>query len=159
ILEKEIARTPADPSLHLDYNALLYQLGRTGDLLRSYERAPQSRELLLGKAFLLARENRHAEAHAIYESLKARDPSDRLAATGAAQVMTSMGRHAEALTLFESVLARHGDDARLFSLAAELAHLRADPEKAAWLCEQGLAKMPDSGPCLAMLSIASRMMG
>ena len=158
ILEREITRTPADPALHLDYNALLYQLGRSDDLLKSYERAPQSRELLLGKAFLLARENRHAEAHAIYESLQARDPNDRLAATGAAQVMTSMGRHAEALTLFESVLARHGDDARLFSLAAEPALLSNDPEKAAWLCERGLAKTPGSGPCLAMLSIASRMM-
>ncbi|HEY8254852.1 MAG TPA: tetratricopeptide repeat protein [Rhizomicrobium sp.] len=159
IFEKEIARTPADPALHLDYNALLYQLGRKDAFLKSFERAPQSRELLLGKAFLLAREKRFAEAHAIYESLKARDANDRLAATGAAQVMTSMGHHGEAVALFDSVLARHGDDARLFSLAAEPALLGNDPEKAAWLCEQGLAKTPDSGPCLAMLSIASRMMG
>jgi len=158
ILEKEIARTPADPGLHLDYNAMLYQLDRKDAFLKSFDRAPQSRELLLGKAFLLAREKRLAEAHAIYESLKARDPTDRLAATGAAQVMTSMGRHGEALVLFESVLARHGDDARLFSLAAEPALLDNDPQKAAWLCEQGLVRTPDSGPCLAMLSIASRMM-
>jgi tetratricopeptide (TPR) repeat protein len=158
LLEKEIARTPADPALHLDYNALLYQLGRKDAFLKSFDRAPQSRELLLGKAFLLAREKHFAEAHDIYESLKARDANDRLAATGAAQVMTSMGRHSEALALFESVLARHGDDARLFSLAAEPALLSNDPEKAAWLCEQGLAKTPGSGPCLAMLSIASRMM-
>jgi hypothetical protein len=47
----------------------------------------------------------------------------------------------------------------LFSIAAEPALLRNDPEKAAWLCEQGLAKDPHSGACLAMLSIASRMMG
>ena len=67
IFEKEIARTPADPALHLDYNALLYQLGRNDEFLKSYDRAPQSRELLLGKAFLLAREKRHAEAHAIYD--------------------------------------------------------------------------------------------
>ena len=159
LFEEEIARTPADPALHLDYNALLYQLDRKDAFLKSFDRAPPSRELLLGKAFLLARENRHAEAHAIYESLKARDPSDRLAATGAAQVMTSMGRHGEALALFESVLARHRDDARLFSLAAEPALLSNDPQKAAWLCEQGLAQTPGSGPCLAMLSIASRMMG
>jgi predicted Zn-dependent protease len=158
LLEKELGRTPGDPALHLDYNALLYQLGRSGDLLKSYDRAPQSRELLLGKAFLLAREKHFEEAHEIYAGLQARDPGDRLAATGAAQVMTSMGRHAEALALFESVLARHGDDARLFSIAAEPALLGGDPQKAAWLCEQGLARARHDGSCLAMLSIASRMM-
>src|SRR5207302_715268 len=47
ILEKELLRTPADPGLHLDYNALLYQLNRSGDFLKSYERAPESRGLLL----------------------------------------------------------------------------------------------------------------
>ncbi len=158
IFEKEIARTPADPGLHLDYNALLYQLGRGEDFLKSYDRAPQGRELLLGKAFLLAREKRHVEAHDIYEGLKGRDPNDRLAAIGAAQLLTAMGRHGEAVAAFEAVLARHGNEAKLLSIAAEPALLNADPEKAAWLCEQGLANTPNSAACLAMLSIASRMM-
>jgi len=158
ILENELARAPADPGLHLDYNALLYQLDRQDAFLKSYDRAPESRELLLGKAFLLARENRHAEAHEIYERLKARDPADRLAAIGAAQVTTAMGQHARSLILFEEVLARHGDDAKLLSIAAEPALLSGDPEKAAFLCERGLAQTPDSGACLAMLSIASRML-
>lgn len=159
IFEKEIARAPSDPGLHLDYNALLYQLGRTADLLKSYDRAPQSRELLLGKAFLLAREKRHEEAHAIYAGLTARNPDDRLAAIGAAQVMTAMGRHGEALAQFEAVLARHGSEAKLLSLAAEPALLSGDPEKAARFCEEGWAKAPENGSSLAMLSIASRMMG
>jgi tetratricopeptide (TPR) repeat protein len=158
VLEKELARTPADPALHFDYNALLYQLGRGEKFLKSYDRAPESRELLLGKAFLLAREKRHAEAHAIYVGLQARDPGDRLAAIGAAQVMTGMGRHAEAVALFEAVLARHGHEAKLLGLAAEPALLSGDPQKAAWLCEQGLAGTPHNPSCLAMLSIASRMM-
>ncbi|HVW73319.1 MAG TPA: putative 2OG-Fe(II) oxygenase [Rhizomicrobium sp.] len=158
ILEKEIARTPTDPGLHLDYNALLYQLNRGDRFLKSYDGVPQTRELLLGKAFLLAREKRHAEAHDIYEGLKARDPDDRLAAIGAAQVMTAMGNHGEAVALFEAILARHGDDAKLLSIAAEPALLGGDPEKAAHLCERGLARTPLSGACLAMLSIASRMM-
>jgi tetratricopeptide (TPR) repeat protein len=158
LFEKEIARAPSDPALHLDYNALLYQLGRSEKFLKSFDRAPESRELLLGKAFLLAREKHFEEAHAIYARLQARNPSDSLAAAGAAQVMTSMGRHAEALALFESVLARPGADARLFSIAAEPALLGGDPEKASWLCEQGLAQAPQNGACLAMLSIASRMM-
>jgi tetratricopeptide (TPR) repeat protein len=157
IFEDEIARTPADPALHLDYNALLYQLGRSGELLKSFDRAPASRDLLLGKAFILAREKRHAEAHALYTGLQARDPGDRLAAIGAAQVMTAMGRHGEALAQFEAILARFGGDAKLHSLAAEPALLAGDPQKAAWLCEQGLAKSPHDGSCLAMLSIASRL--
>src|SRR5471032_104836 len=158
IFEKEIARTPADAGLHLDYNALLYQLGRTDEFLKSYDRGPQSRELLLGKAFLLAREKRHAEAHAIYAGLQARDPSDRLAAIGVAQSLTAMGCHAEAAALFEALLARHGGDASLFSIAAEPALLNGDPQKAAWLCEQGLASAPHNASCLTMLSIASRML-
>ena len=159
LLDKEIARTPADPGLHLDYNALLYQLGRSSELLKSYDRAPASREILLGKAYLLARENRHAEAHGIYDGLQARDPGDRLAAVGAAQVMTAMGRPGEALAQFEEILARFGGDAKLHGLAAEAALLASDPQKAAWLCEQGLARTRYSGSCVAMLSIASRIIG
>jgi len=158
IFEKEIARAPTDAGLHLDYNALLYQLGRSGDYLKSYDLGPESRELLLGKAYLLAREKRHAEAHAIYAQLQARDPGDRLAVIGAAEVTTMMGRHAEALALFEAVLARHGKEAGLLSIAARPALLSGDPQKAAWLCEQGLQIAPNNASCLAMLSIASRMM-
>jgi tetratricopeptide (TPR) repeat protein len=158
ILEKELLRTPADPGLHLDYNALLYQLNRRGDFLKSYERAPENRELLLGKAFLLAREKHYEDAHAIYAGLQARDPNDRLAAIGAAQTMTAMGRHDESVALFEAVLARHGDEPKLLSLAAEPALLMGDPQKAAWLCQRGLASDPHSATCLAMLSIASRIM-
>ena len=158
IFEKEIAATPGDPGLHLDYNALLYQLGRSADLMKSYDRAPQSRELRLGKAFLLAREERYEEAHAIYAALRACDADDRLAAIGTAQVLTRMGRHGEAAASFDSVLARHGDEAKLLALAAEPALLGGDPGKAAHLCERGLARDRHSASCLAMLSIASRMM-
>jgi tetratricopeptide (TPR) repeat protein len=158
IFEKEIARTPGDPGLHLDYNSLLYQLGRTGELIKSFDRAPETRDLLLGKAFLLARQERYTEAHEIYTGLEARDRGDRLAAIGTAQLLTRMGRHGEAVAAFDSVLARHGGDAKLLALAAEPALLAGDPQKAASLCQQGLAKEPYSASCLAMLSIASRIM-
>ncbi|MBA2588246.1 MAG: tetratricopeptide repeat protein [Alphaproteobacteria bacterium] len=158
VFEEEIARTPADPGLHHDYNALLYQLGRSGEFLKSYDRSPQSRDLLLGKASFLTREKRTAEAHSLYAEQLARDPGDRLAAIGVAQSLTAMGRHAEAVVLYESLLARHGDDAGLFGIAAEPALLGGDPQKAAWLCERGLASAPHHGSCLALLSIASRML-
>lgn len=159
IFRQELARTPADPGLHLDYNALLYQMGRSDEFLKSFDSAPASRELLLGKAFLLAREKHYDEAHAIYAGLQARDPADQLAATGAAQLLTRLGRHAEAVTLFETLLKHHGEDAKLSGIAAEPALLGGDPQKAAWICEQALARDPYSISCLAMLSIASRMMG
>jgi tetratricopeptide (TPR) repeat protein len=157
ILQAELARTPADPALHLDYNAMLYQLGRQDDLLKSFDAAPQTRDLLLGKAYLLARQNRHAEAHSIYAGLQARDPGDRLAATGVAQLLTKMGRHAEAVALFESLL-QGSHDPKLSGIAAEAALAGSDPQKAAWICEQGLVRDPHSAACLAMLSIASRIM-
>ncbi|MBW8709417.1 MAG: tetratricopeptide repeat protein [Alphaproteobacteria bacterium] len=158
IFEQEIAHNPADPGLHLDYNALLYQLGRSADFLKSYDRGPQSRDLLLGKASFLTRAKRHAEAYSLYAALQARDAGDRLAAIGIAQSLTAMGRHAEAVALYESLVARHRDDASLFGIAAEPALLSGDPQKAAWLCEQGLASAPYDASCLAMLSTASRML-
>lgn len=158
IFKQELARAPADPGLHMDYNALLYQLGRSDEFLKSFESAPQSRDLLLGKAFLLAREKHFDEAHAIYAGLQARDPSDRLATTGTAQVLTRMGRYGEAMALFDTLLADRGTDAKFHGIAAEPALLAGDPQKAAWICEQGLGKDPHSGSCLALLSIASRMM-
>lgn len=158
IFKKELARTPADPGLHLDYNAMLYQVGRKGELLQSFEAAPRTRELLLGKAFLLAREGRNEEAHAIYDQLHARDPGDRLAAIGVAQLLTKIGRHGEAMAMFDALLAQYGTDPKLFSIAAEPALLSGDAQKAAWICEQGLARDPHNGACLGILSIASRMM-
>ncbi len=158
IFEQEIRRTPADPALHHDYNALLYQLGRSEEFLKSYGRGPKNRDLLLGKASFLIREKRHAEAHSLYATQQARDPDDRLAAIGVAQSLTGMGRHAEAVALYESLLVRHRDDAGLFSIAAEPALLAGDPQKAAWLCEQGLATAPTNPSCLAILSIASRVL-
>ena len=156
--KKELARTPSDPGLHLDYNALLYQLGRKAELLQSFDAAPKTRELLLGKAFLLAREGRNAEAHAIYCDLHGRDPGDRLAAIGVAQLLTRTGQHGEAMAMFDALLAQDGCDAKLFSIAAEPALLSGDAQKAAWTCEQGLARDPHCGACLGMLSIASRML-
>jgi Flp pilus assembly protein TadD len=158
ILQDLLARMPGDPGLHHAYNDLLYRLGRKDEFLKSYDRAPQSRALLLGKAFFLSHENRDAEAHAIYAAMLTRDPDDRIAAMGAATALSVMKRHDEAGAAFEALLARHGDSVDLLRRAAEPALLRGDPQKAAWLCEQALRLSPRDGSCLALLSIASRMM-
>lgn len=158
IFESEIARRPADPELHHDFNALLFQLGRSDQFLKSYDRAPQSRAILMGKAFFLTHEKRFAEAHAIYAGLQARDPNDRDAATCTANALSMMNRHGEALAAFEALIARHGGHADVYRRAAEPALLGGDPQKAAWLCDQGLRLAPQDGGTLAILSIASRML-
>lgn len=158
IFESELARNPGNAELHHDYNALLYQLGRSEEFLKSYDRAPQTREVLMDKAFFLSHEKRDAEAHAIYSSLVARDPDDRVAALCAANELTMMKRHGEALSAFETMLAHHGHDAGLLRRAAEPAILTGDPGKAAWLCEQALQMIPGDGASLAILSIASRLL-
>lgn len=158
IFEAELAKRPADAGLHHDYNAMLFQLGRGDQFLKSYDRAPQSRELLIGKAFFLTHEKRFAEAHEIYSALQTRDPDDQVAATCTANTLSMMNRHGEALAGFEAVIARHGGNADLYRRAAEPALLNRDPQKAAWLCDQGLRLAPHDGGALAILSIASRML-
>ena len=157
-LRDHLAHNSADPSVHHMYNDLLHRLGRKEEFLKSYDRAPQSRPLLLGKAFFLTQEKRDAEAHAIYAAMLARDPGDPIAGIGVANALTMVKRHGEAGTAYDALLARHGGSVDLYRRAAEPALLRGDPEKAAWLCEQALVLSPQEGSCLALLSIASRML-
>jgi tetratricopeptide (TPR) repeat protein len=158
VLKDHLARNPADPTAHHVYNDLLHRLDRKQEFLKSYDLAPASRPLLLGKAFFLAQEKRDAEAHAIYAAMLARDPADPVAGIGVANALTMMKRHDEAGAAYDTLLARHGGSVDLYRRAAEPALLRGDPGKAAWLCEQALALAPQEGSCLALLSIASRML-
>ena len=157
ILRSELARSPANAELHHDYNALLYQLGHE-DFLKSYDRAPQTREVLMDKAFFLSHEKRDEEAHAIYAGLAARDPGDRVAALCAANELSMLGRHDEALAAFEALMARYGRNADILRRTAEPALLTGDPQKAAAFCEEALKLAPGDGSSIAMLSIASRML-
>jgi tetratricopeptide (TPR) repeat protein len=158
VLQGHLARFPADPQAHHLYNDLLHRLNRKDEFLKSYDRAPQIRPLLLGKAFFLSHDKRDTEAHAVYAQMLARDPNDPIAGIGAANCLTIMKRHHEAGLAYDALLARHGGSVELYRRAAEPALLRGDPGKAAWLCEQALALSPREGSCLALLSIASRML-
>jgi tetratricopeptide (TPR) repeat protein len=153
-----LARAPADPGLHHAYNNLLYRLGRDGDFLKSYDRAPPSRLLLLGKAHFLAQAGRHGEAHDIYRRLLAQDAHDPVAALGACRTLVALNRASEASAAFDALLAHPDIDPTLFPQAAEAALLAGDPAKAAHLCEQGLARTSLNGACLAMLGTAWRML-
>ncbi len=158
VLRDHLARNPGDPTAHHLYNDLLHRLGRKEEFLKSYDRAPQSRPLLLGKAFFLAQEKRDSEAHAMYAAMLARDPNDPIAGIGIANALTMMKRHDEAGAAYDALIARHGGSVDLYRRAAEPALLRGDPQKAAWLCEKALALAPREGSCLALLSIASRIL-
>src|SRR5262249_38313862 len=84
IFKSLLDRAPQDPSLHHAYNELLHRLGREEEFLKSYDRAPPSRLLSLGKAFFLNYDGHYDEAHAIYAGIQKRDPGDRVAAIGVA---------------------------------------------------------------------------
>jgi tetratricopeptide (TPR) repeat protein len=150
-------RNPADPDIHRAYNSLLHRLGRTDEYLSSYDRAPQTRDILLGKASMLGMQKRGAEMAEICSALLARDPLDPAAAAGWANSLALMGRHAEAVAAFETVINRRDADPVLFSSAAGAALLAGDPQKAEHFCRQGLRGAPHDQTCLAMLSTAWRL--
>lgn len=153
-----LARAPDDPSLHHDYNALLYRLGRDEEFLGSYDREPTSRPLLLGKAHFLSLAGRHLEAHDIYATLLTRNAGDVVAALGSARALAQMKRPAEAGAALDILLKRPDIPTGAFAQAGEAALLADNPQKAVRLCEEGLARAPRNGDCLAILSTAWRML-
>ncbi len=153
-----LAANPSDPHLHQFYNDLLYRLGKGEDYLKSYDRAPRTRDLLLGKAFFLSHELRGEEAHALYAEILARDPDDRDALAGDARALAAAGRPQDAMTAFDRALAREAGNAELFADAAKAALQAGDPQKAVALCEKGLAINPHDQNCLSVIGLGWRMM-
>jgi tetratricopeptide (TPR) repeat protein len=159
LYERLLARNPADADMHRAYNSLLYRLGRKDQYLTSYDWAPQTREILLGKAGMLALQKRGAESEQIYSSLLTRDPLDGAAAAGWANSLSLMGRHGEAVAAFEFVLSRRSAGISLFSGAAAAALLAGDPQKAEAFCQAGLRQVPYDQSCLALLGTSWRLQG
>ena len=159
LYKKLLDRNPSDPHLHRAYNSLLYRLGRTQDYLASYDSAPQTRELLLGKADLLMVQKRGTEAQDIYNSLLARDPLDMMAAAGWANSLVLLERYSESVAAFEAVISRSGASAALYNGAAGAALLAGDPQKAEFFCQGGLRHNPHDQACLALLGTAWRLKG
>lgn len=159
LYRKLLERDPADLQLHKAYNSLLYRLGRMDEFLASYDRAPQTRAILLGKARFLSLLKRHDQVEAIYNELLARDPLDSAACSGWANNLMALGRHREALTMFESVIARPGAPPGAYSAAASAALLLGDPHRAEFLCQSGLHQAPFDQTCLAILGTAWRLKG
>lgn len=158
VFQTLLRHTPADPGLHHAYNDLLYRLRRDEDYLKSYDRAPASRPLLLGKAFFLSQAGRDGEAHAIYQGLLAKDGSDPIAALGAATAAAMLGRHDEASVALDALMTRQGETPDLCRRAAEAALLAGDPRRGDQYCGKALAAAPRDGAILALQSICWRML-
>jgi tetratricopeptide (TPR) repeat protein len=157
LYRKLLERNPADVPLHLAYNSLLYRLGRKEAYLTSFDRAPQSRDILLAKANLLSREKRTAEAQEIFNTLLTRDPLDMDAAAGWASGLVIAGRPGEAVTAFETILNRRGASPAIYSSAAGAALWAGDPQKAEHFCREGLRRDPHDQACLAFLGTSWRL--
>ncbi|HEX4273410.1 MAG TPA: tetratricopeptide repeat protein [Rhizomicrobium sp.] len=154
-----LERNPADAQLHHAYNSLLHRLGRKDEYLASYDRAPQTREILLGKARLLSLEKRGSEVEQIYNALLARDPFDPAAVAGHASNLMLMGRYGESVVAFELLASRPGAGAAIFNSAAGAALLAGDPQKAEQFCQAGLRLNRYDQSSLALLGTAWRMQG
>jgi tetratricopeptide (TPR) repeat protein len=159
LYKKLLERNPSDPKLHSAYNSLLHRLGRKEDYLTSYDSAPQTRDLMLGKAALLLLQKRGADAQDIYNSLLARDPLDMMAAAGWANSLVVMERYSESVTAFEAVINRRGASTAIFNGAAGAALMAGDPQKAEFFCHAGLRQNPHDQACLALLGTAWRLQG
>lgn len=157
LYNKLLDRNPTDLQTHQAYNSLLYRLGRKDEYLSSYDRAPQTREILLGKAGMLSLQKRGAEAQEIYNSLLAHDPLDMAAAAGWANSLMLMERYGEAVMAFEAIINRRGGGAEIFSSAAGAALMAGDPQKAEHFCHVQLRDKPHDQTCLALLGTAWRL--
>lgn len=159
VLEKLVAREPEVARWHHSYNELLYRMNRTEERLKSYDRAPKTRELLLSKAHFLGLEKRGEDLQALYSELLARDPGDLAASAGVANALVLMDRYDEASAAFDAILVRPVDDPDILSHAAEVEILRNDPQKSVALCERALALAPHHQPSLATMSVGLRLLG
>jgi tetratricopeptide (TPR) repeat protein len=157
LYRKLLDRNPTDVPLHRAYNSLLYRLGRKDAYLTSFDRAPQTRDILLAKANLLSREKRTAEAQEIFNTLLARDPLDMDATAGWASGLVISGRLGEAVTAFETLVNRRGASPAVYSSAAGAALLAGDPQKAEHFCREGLRRDPLDQACLAFLGTSWRL--
>ena len=159
LFESLIARQPDLPVWHRSYNDLLYRLDRHEQALKSYDRAPATRDLLLDKAYFLSHAGRAEETLGVYRELFARDRNDTVASAGIATALLGLKRYDEAAAAFDLALAQGTADPDVYSCAAAVALRRNDPEKAVALCDRALAIAPHSQPALAALSVALRTLG
>jgi tetratricopeptide (TPR) repeat protein len=154
-----LVRDPFNVHLHNDYNDLLYRLDRQDDYLKSFDRAPPNRGLYLAKAAFLMHGRRYEEAREVFAAILKREPDNKHAGTGMAVALSRLSRHEEAASLFERLTATHARDANLCGNAAQAAIARGDAKAALDFCAHGRQIAPDNQVCLALSSLAYRLLG
>jgi uncharacterized protein (TIGR02466 family) len=159
LYRKLLDRHPGDVQMHHAYNSLLYRLGRMEAYLTSYDLAPATRELMLGKASFLMMERRGTEAQAVYGELLARDGQDMAAAAGLASSLMLTDQYAQSVAAYEALASRASADAAIFSGGAEAAMMAGDAQKAEFFCQAGLRHTPYDQMCLALLGLSWRLQG
>jgi len=159
LMQQMLKSDPANPRLHRHYNALLHLLGRESEMFVSYDVAPQSADLLLDKAALLATAGRAAEARSVCTALLAREPDNLAALLRSAALLTETEAVAEALMLLEGALQRRPGEVALKAGIGNAALRAGDAQKAAAMLEAVLAEVPHDHNSLARLSTAWRLLG
>jgi tetratricopeptide (TPR) repeat protein len=159
LLADVLAREPLNEEAHKVYNNLIYRLGRDGEFLKSYDRAPPSTGLQLGKAEFLLQARRAEEAHAVFAAIFRSEPDNLNAAVGAASSLNLLGRHGEAMAHLEQARSRFPGHAPLHQHLAVTALQARDAKKGALLAEEALRLAPGDYYGLALLGSAWRMMG
>jgi tetratricopeptide (TPR) repeat protein len=154
-----LAKDPFNVPLHNDYNDLLYRLDRDDEYLKSFDRAPPNRGLYLAKAAFLMHGKRHGEAREVFAAILKREPDNKHAGTGMATALSRLGRHDEAAALFGALTEKHTSDANLCGNAAAAAIARGDAATALAFCEKGRSIAPGNQVCLALISLAYRLLG
>ena len=159
MLESLIRREPLNESAHNAYNDLLHRHGRDADFLKSYDRAPVTAPLQLGKADFLLKAGRQEEAHALYAALAEREPGNLDAILGAAAALNQLGRPDAALAALERALAGHSQSLALYRQLAIAALKSRDPQKASAMAQKALALAPLDQYALALQGSAWRVLG
>jgi tetratricopeptide (TPR) repeat protein len=158
LLRDLLESQPLNPDVHQAYNALLYRLGRDAEFLKSYDCAPASADLQLGKANFLIQNGRGADAYEVFTGILMRDPENLDAVQGASRALGIMGQHKEAVTLLEKSLTHFAANSLLHISLAEAALQARDPQKAAVMAQRRLDVAPHDQHGLAVLGSAWRVM-
>ncbi len=105
---------------------------------------PSSVNLLLLRAQILTALERPTEARAVYEAVRARDPTSPVAVAGIARTMLDQGQHVEAGEFLSGTIPKVPPDENLYLLLIEAESGSGHLERAADVAKQGVTALPKS---------------
>lgn len=157
-LEMILEREPQDLESHYNYNSLLYRLGRDDEFLKSLDKAPRSRDVLMAKANLALKVNRDQEALDAYAEILTGQPDDMEALAGISSAYSKLDRVTEAVAAMEKAAALAPDHPFYLGHLSGTLIRGGDPERAAATALRAMELEPLNQSHIALLSAAWRMM-